>query len=294
MKTSLDHLPERKQEDIRTIATGLRDALDDFLAGKTGRRLQYRILKIILFGSHAKGTWVEDPDNGYVSDYDILVIVNQPALVEEYEVWQTAEDRIERKVSAELGLIVHTLGEVNENLAQGQFFFKDIREEGIELFSADNRELAQPGKLTPEERKAIAQKHYDQWFVSAGRFLITCHDHMERQWINEAAFELHQAAERFFSCTLLVCTNYLPKPHNLKHLRSLCAQQDLRFARLFPRDSKFHRRSFQRLKRAYVDARYSEHYEITLEELDWLSSEVAKLQELTKEVCTAALNEGSD
>ncbi|GGX54561.1 HEPN domain-containing protein [Saccharospirillum salsuginis] len=294
MKTSLDHLPERKQEDIRTIATGLRDALDEFLAGKTGRRLQYRILKIILFGSHAKGTWVEDPDNGYVSDYDILVIVNQPALVEEYEVWQTAEDRIERKVSAELGLIVHTLGEVNENLAQGQFFFRDIREEGIELFSADNRELALPGKLTPEERKAIAQKHYDQWFVSASDFFVTFEFDKNRGKLNQAAFLLHQVVERYFSCVLLVCTNYLPKTHNLKQLRSLCAQLDVRFAKLFPRDSKFHRRSFQRLKRAYVDARYSEHYEITLEELDWLSSEVAKLQELTKEVCTTALNEMAD
>ena len=289
MKTSLDHLPERKQEDIRTIATELRDALDAFLDGKTGQKLHYRILKIILFGSHAKGTWVEDPDNGYVSDYDILVIVNRPALVEEYEIWQAAEDRIERKVSAELGLIVHTLSEVNENLVQGQFFFRDIREEGIELFSADKRELALPGKLTPEERKEIAQKHYDQWFVSASDFFVTFEFDKNRGKLNQAAFLLHQATERFFSCVLLVCTNYLPKTHNLKHLRSLCAQQDQRFSSLFPSDDKFHRRSFERLKRAYVDARYSEHYEITLEELDWLSSQVSKLRGLVEEVCDAVL-----
>ncbi len=233
---------------------------------------------------------MEDPDNGYVSDYDILVIVNRPALVEEYEIWQAAEDRIERKVSAELGLIVHTLSEVNENLVQGQFFFRDIREEGIELFSADKRELALPGKLTPEERKVVAKKHYDQWFVSAGRFLHFAQVAIEDEWNKEAAFQLHQAAERLFSCTILVCTNYLPKTHNLKHLRSLCAQQNIRFARLFPRDSKFHRRSFQRLKRAYVEARYSEHYEITLEELEWLYSQVAKLQELTREVCDQTLS----
>jgi len=291
MKTTLDHLPERKQRDIQTIATVLRDVLDDFLQGKTGSRLNYRILKIILFGSHAKGTWVNDPANGYVSDYDILVIVNQPALVEEYEIWQTAEDRIQRRVRAPLGLIVHTLGEINEQLQKGHYFFKDIREQGIELFSAGLRELALPGDLTAEERKDIAGKHYAQWFEGADQFYYFSREAISKEWLKQAAFQLHQATERYFACALLVCTNYLPKTHNIEHLRSLCAQQDPGFATLFPADSKFHRRSFQRLKRAYVDARYSEHYEITREELNWLSEEVSRLQAMTKDVCERKLNE---
>ncbi|AJQ97503.1 hypothetical protein [Gynuella sunshinyii] len=61
MKTGLDHLPKAKQHELQTISTILRDTLEDFLQGKTGRRTEYRILKIILFGSHAKGTWVNDP-----------------------------------------------------------------------------------------------------------------------------------------------------------------------------------------------------------------------------------------
>jgi len=286
MKATLDHLPERKQRDIQTIATVLRDALDEFLDGKTGSKLNYRIQKIILFGSHAKGTWVDDPANGYLSDYDILVIVNQNALVDEYEIWQAAEDKIQRRVQAPLGLIVHTLADVNDQLQKGNYFFKDIREEGIELYSANGRELPMPGKLTEEEWKEIARKHYEQWFKSASKFLTLYQDAISREFLNEAAFLLHQATERYFSCTLLTCTNYLPKTHNLEHLRSLCAQQDLQFSTLFPSDSKFHRRSFQRLKRAYVDARYSEHYEITREELDWLETEVNKLRILSESVCT--------
>ncbi|MEI8632129.1 hypothetical protein P4S72_08655 [Vibrio sp. PP-XX7] len=38
---------------------------------------------------------------------------------------------------------------------------------------------------------------------------------------------------------------------------------------LFPMDTKFHRRSMQRLKRTYVEGRYSDHYEITEEELTY-------------------------
>ncbi|MEI8633218.1 hypothetical protein P4S72_16585 [Vibrio sp. PP-XX7] len=43
--------------------------------------------------------------------------------------------------------------------------------------------------------------------------------------------------------------------------------------------------SFRRLQRAYIDARYSEHYEITVEELDYLAGEVAKLKGLVEQVC---------
>jgi hypothetical protein len=35
------------------------------------------------------------------------------------------------------------------------------------------------------------------------------------------------------------------------------------------------------LKQAYIDARYSEHYEITREELEWLAERVRILQTLT-------------
>ncbi|SIO94467.1 HEPN domain-containing protein [Vibrio spartinae] len=286
MKTALDHLPERKQQELHTITTVLRDTLDDFLRNKNGSKAEFRILKIILFGSYAKGTWVSDRPNGYISDYDILVIVNRSALVEEYAVWHSAEEQIARRVtSAPLGLIVHTLNEIHQQLQQGHYFFKDIREQGIELFSADKRELPMPGNLSESERVAIASKHYSIWFENAIQFFSISQDLLVKNWLSNSAFQLHQAAERLFACTLLVCTNYLPKTHNIESLRSMCAQQDPAFADLFPMDNKFHRRSFQRLKRAYIDARYSEHFEITAEELTYLQSEVDKLREMVEQVC---------
>jgi uncharacterized protein len=286
MKTTLEHLPERKQQELHTIATILRNALDDFLTNKNGSKAEFRILKIILFGSHAKGTWVNDRPNGYISDYDILVIVNKPALVEEYCIWHNAEEQIERRVtSAPLGLIVHTLSEVNERLQQGHYFFKDIREQGIELFSSTPKKLTLPGDLTAEERRTIAQKHYNHWFESASDLYITFGFDKNRGKLSQAAFLLHQATERFFACTLLVYTNYLPKSHNIEKFGKFCAQIDPEFADIFPMDNKFHRRSFRRLQRAYIDARYSEHYEITVEELDYLQGEVVKLKALVERVC---------
>ncbi|MEI8633109.1 hypothetical protein P4S72_15990 [Vibrio sp. PP-XX7] len=188
---------------------------------------------------------MNDPEHGYVSDYDILVIVNKPALVDEDVVWQRAREQIDRKVtSAPLGLIVHDIQDINERLQQGNYFFQDIREEGIELFAATPKPLAVPGNLTEEEQKIIAKKHFDQWSHSAHRFFryyeVAISD---EDWVN-AAFMLHQVTEKFFACTLLACTNYLPKSHNIEKLCKLCAQIDPEFADIFPLDNKFHRRVF--------------------------------------------------
>ena len=57
MRTDLDHLPAHKRELIRAIA-GL-------IQG--GARMEM----LILFGSYARGDWVEDPETGYVSDVDV-------------------------------------------------------------------------------------------------------------------------------------------------------------------------------------------------------------------------------
>jgi hypothetical protein len=66
---------------------------------------------------------------------------------------------------------------------------------------------------------------------------------------------------------------------------ALCVQREPCFGSLFPRDTKRHRRCFERLKRAYVEACYSEHYKITKEELVWLGEQVGALLSLTEAVC---------
>ncbi|MEI8632122.1 hypothetical protein P4S72_08620, partial [Vibrio sp. PP-XX7] len=88
-----------------------------------------------------------------------------------------------------------TLDEVNNWLNQGLYFFKDIREQGIELFSEGTRELARPGNLTDEEKRAISQKHFDIWFKKAqdsfGVYKFTFNN--PDYDIAKSAFELHQA-----------------------------------------------------------------------------------------------------
>ena len=285
MKKNLDHLPASKQENLTHIVAVLRDEFEQVTGFANGKRKHSKILKIILFGSHATGKWVNDPAHGYVSDYDILVILNRSELVEEYKIWHTAEDRIALRVRPPLNILVHTLEEVNDALARGQYFFTDIKREGIILYETDKRELAEPSTLSPAEYKVIAEGHYKQWFEKAKGFYDGYDFYFQRKDYSLAAFSLHQAAERFYSCLLLILTNYKPNTRNLSQLNSLAISQDAKIAEVFPQETKIQRRRFQLLKQAYVDSRYSEHYKITSEELEWLAERVRCLQKLTAKLC---------
>ncbi len=290
MKTDLDHLPASRQKNLAHIVAVLRDEVEQVTGFANGKKKHSQIVKIILFGSHATGKWVNDPAHGYVSDYDILVILNRRELITEYRIWNTAEDRIALQVRQPLNILVHTLSEVNDALGKGQYFFTDIKREGIVLYETDKRELAQAGNLSQEEYKLIAEKHYAQWFESAKGFYRFYEVGVEENNLKGAAFQLHQATERFYACLLLVLTNYKPNTHNLAKLNALAISQNEAIAEVFPQDSKLHRRRFQLLKNAYVDARYSEHYKITQEELEWCAERVQLLQQLTEKLCQEKIN----
>ncbi len=286
LKTTLNHLPEAKQANIHAIVDVIHDEFDRVVSVATKpEKKNSRILLILLFGSYAKGTYVEDHKSGYISDYDILVVLNEPALVEEYKIWHTVEERAAVKTQAPVNLIVHTLRDINQELRQGQYFFKDIRQQAIQLYQYNHTELLDPGSIVQEEVQGIAQRHFDQWFESANRFFDLFQMALEKKYLKEAAFQLHQSVERYFACLLLVFTNYRPKSHNIKAMHSLVIQQASELKHIFPQDTKFNRRSFQLLKKAYIEARYSEHYEITEEELTWLASEVKRLQVEVERLC---------
>ena len=69
MKSGLEHLPETKRRELARIVEILFSEFEAAIAGgKAVFRRQGQILKVILFGSYARGDWVDDPVGGYVSD----------------------------------------------------------------------------------------------------------------------------------------------------------------------------------------------------------------------------------
>ena len=123
MKTSLDHLPPNKQDRVRAIARLIREAAP--------------VEMIILYGSFARGGWVDDPAGGYVSDYDFAIITKDNRLANNPDLWGNIERNAQRLAGrASVSFIIHDIRELNHHLRSGHYFFTDLVKEGVLLHDA--------------------------------------------------------------------------------------------------------------------------------------------------------------
>jgi uncharacterized protein len=294
MKTSLDHLPPAKQRELERVVQILFEEFGDATAIATSDwKKQARILKVILYGSYARGGWIDEPHTakGYQSDFDLLVIVNHDKLTDRVEFWSTAEDRLNRELAitktlrTPVNFIVHTLQEVNDGLAHGRYFFMDIARDGIALYQSQDTDFHQPKPKTPSQALAMAREYFAEWFPGAASKLDLAGDARRKGYLKDAAFLTHQATESLYHCVLLVCTFYTPHVHNLGFLRTQAERIDPRLIDAWPRDNRGDRARFEKLKEAYVKARYSKHYRISEEELAWLGERVEALGQAVQVIC---------
>lgn len=293
MRTDLDLLPPSKQRELERVLQILFEEFNDVQALATGKRTAGRILKVILYGSYARGGWVDEPHTakGYRSDFDLLIIVNRKDVADRVKYWSNAEERlnqelgITKNLKTPVNFIVHTLGEVNDGLAHGRYFFMDVAKDGIAIYQADDTELHKPKPKSPEAALAMAKEYFDEWFPSAlKRFDIAKFD-IAKGYANDAAFDLHQTTERLYHCVLLVCTFYTPHVHNLGFLRTQAERIDARLIYVWPRANRKERAMFEKLKEAYVKARYSKHYKISADELQWLGEQIEELGRVVHAIC---------
>lgn len=295
MKTEIDHLPATQQGELERIKAVLMEEFARSIerATQPGKR-NGKILKIILFGSYARDDWVDEPENGYQSDFDLLVVVSHEDLTDISDHWYIAEDKILRdpEVGRTLNIIVHTLADVNRALSRGEYFWVDIIRDGVMLYELPNHSLATPKPLTPVDAYEMARGYFDMSLPAIGVQLQTVDFQFQQGrddlvWRKAAAFSLHQAVERAYACYLLTATFYFPRSHNIKFLRSLAEDREPRLVEAWARDSKIDRRRFELLKRAYVEARYSAAYEISAADLEALAGSAERLRAIVEAVCSA-------
>ena len=251
---------------------------------------------VILFGSYARGDYKEDVDlkpdrkSGHVSDYDILVVTREKSAAQDIGCWQKiAADCDAYGLSAHVRIIAHDIQVLNIKLADGQYFYSDIRKEGCLLYDSGNFKLAHKRELKPEEQRRIAQDYFDHWFRRAKRFFENHESDVDVQELAVAAFHLHQVSEACYKTILLVFTNYNPNEHLLELLGSMAAEHEPDLNDIFPRATKEERERFELLDYAYIGARYNPDYRISKEDLAYLSTRVKRLLDLTENSCRAKI-----
>lgn len=298
MRTALDHLPANKQRELeRVVGLVFEEFGDAFALAKHEWKKAGRILKIVLYGSYARGGWVDEPHTakGYQSDYDLLIVVNDKRLTDRVKYWSKVDDRLMREygitgtLKTPVNFIVHTLQEVNDGLAHGRYFFMDVAQDGIALYQSDDTEFHQPKPKTPQQALAMAKEYFEEWMVAADGRVKLAKFAVEQGIRKHAAFEYHQAVESLYHTVLLVVTFYTPHVHNLGFLRTQAERLDRRLTYVWPMDNRKHRAMFEKLKEAYVKARYSKHYRISEEELIWLGERVEELGQIVHEICAERL-----
>ena len=296
MRTDLDNLPEVKRGELAHVVKIVREGFAEAISRRTMDRFRNgKILKIILFGSYARGDWVEDPVGRYFSDFDLLVVVSHEDLTDVPEFWVKTEDQLladlseGKQLRTPVSLIYHSLDDVNEKLRLGRFFFIDILREGIVLFEEPGHPFAEPHSLTAREALDESRAFFEEWFHNAEYSQQLASYAVRDGERNYAAFLMHQATERLYQCLFLVRTLYTPKTHNLNRLRALAEDMDPSLKQVWPNSTRDEKRAYARLREAYIKARYSREFRITGEQLEWLGSRVELLRALVERACLARL-----
>ena len=277
MKTSLDHLPEHIQDEIRHVAEIIQEETEPGM--------------IILFGSYGRGNWVDKhyEEDGILhhaqSDYDLLVIADTAHQAMKIERNNGLQKRLNSEIHTPVNLIAHDIGFVNKRLRKAQYFFSEIKKDGIVLFDSDQYELAEAVELSSKERKKLAEEDFEGWFESATNFYKIYQFCFSENTYKQAAFSLHQTTEFLYNTFLLVFTRYIPNTHKLRKLSKRVNSIEPKFINVFPQDTEDEKQCFELLCEAYVRGRYKPSYSITKEQLSWLAERVHYLQQLTETLC---------
>lgn len=297
MKSNLDHLPDRQQEELAAITGHLLRGFETATAGGTSTWRRYaKIHKIILFGSYARGDFVDAPENGYLSDFDILVVVSDEKLTDIADYWFETEQKIlhDPAIGRIVNLLVNDLDDINKGLDAGLYFFREVIEQGIVLYEVPGHAFSPLKPLTPQAALALGQRHHAEIFDTIETSLDLAAYAMSKgelkDYPHKAAFNLHQTVEAAYIAVLLLTGFYAPRSHNIKFLRAQAEAKAPSLTAAWPRETREQRKPFEKLKRAYVDARYNQAtYKITAAELEALKRTAETLIDLVRAVCDQRL-----
>ena len=279
MKNSLEHLPEHKREELARAVSTIREMCDD-------------VEMIILFGSHARGTYKDEDDlapdrkSGAVSDYDILVVCRLNATAIHYSLWRSISDHCNGLSHyMPFRLIVHDIKFIKNRLKEAHFFYSDIVREGCMLYDSGKYRLNVSKELTPKQKIEVAKEHFEHWFESANEFYQRFKYSYSKNH-KTAAFELHQSAEGAYRAIELVFTNYIPKGHFLgssdRRIREVYPEMEV----IFPCETEAEKERFDLFEYAYIGARYDKDFKISKKDLEYFAGRVKLLLEITQKICT--------
>jgi len=237
---------------------------------------------IILFGSLVTGKFT------WKSDIDLLVVADtseRPHLELDIKTAILESDAIKKKMSKIISPVVVSPEQLNDQLAVGQYFFKDIVDRGQLIYNTGRFSLAEMRKLEPEEYVELLKKDFKYWRTEAEVFWENFEFNMQKKHYRHAAFMLHQVVEPSCVMVELVYSRYRTQTHDLDILMKKLIHFVSEGAKIFPKDTEFQKQAYKQLYKAYIAARYDQEYQIEEDELKYLGERVKLLLDLALRSC---------
>lgn len=138
-----------------------------------------------------------------------MVITQDEATARDTELWHKIANICNTK-----NFSSHDIQEISIKLAEGQYFYTEVKKEGCLLYDAKTSSFAEKRELTPAEDQRIAQYYFDHWYgVSRGSYRLY-QQAIDIDEFKEAAFNLHQA-------TVKKLQNHSSRIHSIQCSRTL-------------------------------------------------------------------------
>ncbi|NOQ75783.1 MAG: HEPN domain-containing protein [Crocinitomix sp.] len=274
----LSHLPAERVADLEFIR-------DKIVA-------THRVDFIVLFGSYARGDYKEErgAEQGKKSDFDILVVT------EDKERRKQVISKLRnafRDMEIPVQLVVEKITTVNHALEEHQYFYTDIKREGIELYNSGRYDFAAFKELSATRRREIAEGDFKYWYKAATEFYIDQKNAVDRGNAHLASFYLQQSVEMCYTAIEMVFSHYNPHEHNLQILRDRTLKFDARLKAAFFYDTEEEKALFDQLNFAYIGGRYrnEEEFPVTQAKIDFWKRETEAFLILTEEICLERIGE---
>ncbi|NOQ75766.1 MAG: HEPN domain-containing protein [Crocinitomix sp.] len=272
LKQILSHLPSDRIADLEIITQKILDT--------------HRVDIIMLFGSYARGDFKTErgKEQGKKSDFDILIVVE-------------SGDRRKHVVSKLRGafkdveIVVQTLvvniSVVNKALEENQYFYSDIKKEGIELFNSGRYDFASFKGLSAPRRREIAETDFRKWFGDAEKAFKGFRFYLSEKDFGWASFMLQQTIEMSYTAIEMVFSHYNPHEHNLFALRDRCVRFHKQLKGVFHYNNEEHTKLFDQLNYAYIGGRYrnEKEFPVDMDKIEFWEQETEVFLKLTKEIC---------
>lgn len=283
LKQILSHLPAERISDLEQIVQKIVDT--------------HRVDIIVLFGSFARGDFKTErgATQGKKSDFDILIVTEDNARKKQVVAkLRNAFKDMEIVVQT----LVVTIGVVNKALEENQYFYSDIKKEGIELFNSGRYDFASFKGLTATRRREIAEYDFKEWFEQAKGFWEDFEHNYgkidrDNLYLRKCSFHLQQCIEMCYTAIEMVFSDYNPHEHNLFVLRDRCVRFHKRLKGVFNYEDETQAKLFDQLNYAYIGGRYRNEVEfpVDMEKIGFWKQETEAFLKLTEEICSERIEE---